>query len=104
MIPINFTIYTYRLVTVHTKKFVLSLRMVLTIPEVSGLLCNLYSHVLLKVGRRLMNLFIAIITVVALIIFAINSSLLSTIITVLLHARKESLMLGNNPELDKMSG
>lgn len=51
-----------------------------------------------------MNLFIAIITVVALIIFAINSSLLSTIITVLLHARKESLMLGNNPELDKMSG
>ena len=74
--------------------------MILTVTEVSGLLRYFYPYMFLEVGSRLMNFFIAVITIVAFIIFAVNSSKLSAIITILLHAGLKRLMLRYNSELD----
>ena len=100
VISINFAIHTYWLVTIHAKELILSLRMILTVAEVPWLLRYFDSHVLLEVGSRLMNFFIAVITIVAFIIFAVDSSKLAAIITILLHTGLKRLMLWYDSELD----
>lgn len=86
--PINLTVNTNWLIAVHAEELILSLRMILTISEISWLFSYFYSNMLLKEGRGLVSLFIAVITVVALIIFTVNCGLLSAIIiTVLLQIR-----------------
>ena len=73
--------------------------MILTVTKVPRLLRYFNPHMLLEVGSWLMNFFIAVIAIVAFIIFAINSSKLPAIITILLHTGLKSLVLWYNSEL-----
>ena len=73
--------------------------MILTVTEVPRLLRYFNPNVLLEVGSWLMNFFITVITIVAFIIFAVNSCKFPAIITILLHTGLKSLMLWYNSEL-----
>lgn len=105
MRPIYFAINTDGRLAVHTEELVLSLLMVMASPEISRLISDLNSDVLLQhlLVLPLMNLLITVITEVDVIIFAVESGLFSTRLTALVEIH-ECFVLRCNPELYEVCG
>lgn len=80
MSPIYFTVHTDRSLAIHAEELVLAFLMIMTRSKITRLVCNFDPHMLLEhlLILPLMHLFVTVIAQIDIIIFAVESSLLST--------------------------